>query len=91
MPECPEGSQGEEIEKKVQEALIAGSEQVQEELTAPTIHNEEFTELKADHVKLQEQLQCVIEEMNLPRQFRREGAGIRCPQACYGSRKSLIR
>ena len=54
MPECPEGSQGEEMEKKVQEALIAGSQQVQEELTAPTIHNEEFTELKADHVKLQE-------------------------------------
>ena len=75
------------MEKKVQEALIAGSEQVQEELTAPTIHNEEFTESKADHVKLQERLQCVNEETNLLREFRREGAGIRCPQACYGSRK----
>ena len=48
--ECPEVSQGEEIEKEVQEALIADSAQAQGELTAPTIHNEEFTELKADHV-----------------------------------------
>ena len=60
------------MEKEVQEALIADSAQVQEELTALTIHNEEFTELKADHVKLQEQLQCVIEEMNLLRQNLKE-------------------
>ena len=60
------------MEKKVQEALIAGSEQVQEELTALIIHNEEFTELKADHVKLQEQLQCAIEETNLLRQSLEE-------------------
>ena len=68
MQECPEVSQGEKIEKEVQEALIADSAQAQGELTAPTISNEEFTELKADHVKLQEQLQCVIDEMNLLRQ-----------------------
>ena len=68
VPECPEVSQGEKIEKEVQEALIADSAQAQGELTAPTIQNEEFTELKADHVKLQEQLQCVIDETNLLRQ-----------------------
>ena len=60
------------MKKEVQEALIADSAQVQEELTALTIHNEEFTELKADYVKLQEQLQCVIEEMNLLRQNLKE-------------------
>ena len=70
--ECPEFSQGEKIEKEVQEALIADSAQAQGKLTAPTIPNEEFTELKADHVKLQEQLQCVIDEMNLLRQCLEE-------------------
>ena len=40
----------------------------QEELVAPIIHNKEFTELKADYAKLQEQLQCAIQETNLLRQ-----------------------
>ena len=48
--ECLEVSQEEKIEKEVQEALIADSAQAQGELTAPTIHNEEFTELKADYI-----------------------------------------
>ena len=72
VPECPEVSQGEKIEKEVQEALVADSAQAQGELTAPTIPNEEFTELKADHVKLQKQLQCVIDETNLLRQCLKE-------------------